>query len=515
MRANMVAVVSVAVILTLSSDELLAAPQCESNELEQLLASDGARGSRFGSSVSLDGDTALIGAEYDPVDPVDIEIGPGSAYIFRYDGTRWVEMQKLTASDGADDDRFGHAVSLEGCWCLIGAHADEIGTSRRQGSAYVFRYDGTQWIEAQKLTASDGTADAGFGYSVALYGAVALVGTRRGVVAGVEQGAAYVFRFDGTRWVEQQKLTASDGAAWDGFGWSVSLSGSLALIGAPGDDVASAINQGSAYAFRYDGTGWVEVRKLTASDGKADDFFGDSVSLNDGVALVGRPGTWPGTDPGAAYVFREKGSQWVEEHTLLASDGEVGDMFGSSVATRGDLALVGALLDDCPSWDQGSAYLFRYDGRGWAQQQKLIASDGGPTDDMFGNSVALSRDLALVGAAADWTGDAHERGAAYVFAAYPDLALTADPGLVFPGDLLTLETRWGESGDPVALAAIEVNGTEVFQVVLLGRFGAHRKWLASAVVPPGLTGIEATFRSYGITICGSIDESNKVSVTFR
>jgi len=226
--------------------------------------------------------------------------------------------------------------------------------------------------------------------------------------------------------VEEQKLLASDGAADDRFGDSVSISGNVALVGAELDD-DKGTDSGSAYVFRWSGGSWVEEQKLLASDGAADDRFGSSVSISGNVALVGAElDDDKGTDSGSAYVFRWNGSSWLEEQKLLASDGAGSDYFGSSVSISGNVALVGAYLDDDNGTYSGSAYVFRWNGSSWVEEQKLLASDGA-ADDRFGDSVSISGDMALVGAF--WDDDnGTDSGSAYVF----EIADTTTPKKAMP-----------------------------------------------------------------------------------
>ena len=205
---------------------------------------------------------------------------------------------------------------------------------------------------ANKLIASDGAAYDYFGFSVSLSadGQTALIGTE------MDGNSAYVFDWNGSAWIERAKLVASDGAAGDYFGYSVSLSadGQTALIGAyTNDDNGS--NSGSAYVFDWNGSAWIERAKLVASDGAANDYFGFSVSLSaDGqTALIGAYGD---DGKGSTYVFDWNGSAWIERAKFVASDGAAGDSFGSSVSLSADgqTALIGAYMND----RKGSAYVF-------------------------------------------------------------------------------------------------------------------------------------------------------------
>jgi hypothetical protein len=358
-------------------------------ESQKLLASDGAGHDFFGSddSVAVSGDTAVVGAYGND----DNGSESGSAYVFRYDGSEWVEEAKLTASDGAYGDRFGRSVAVSADTAVIGAVFDDRGT----GSAHVFRYDGSDWVKEAKLTASDGAWGDQFGRSVAASGDTVVVGG---------YGSAYVFRHDGSEWVEEAKLTVN--AGW--FGDPVAVSGDTAVVGGGG--------YGSAYVFRYDGSEWVEEAKLTASDGAWGDQFGRSVAVSSDTAVIGadRDGVFDDSRPnsGAAYVFRYDGSDWVEEVKLTASDAAHVGQFGYSVAVSGDTAVVGA---------HGSAYVFGYDGSDWVEELKLEAS-GAAVADLFGHSVAVSGDTAVVGAQND-DDNGWMAGSAYVFQLIPRRSL--------------------------------------------------------------------------------------------
>jgi hypothetical protein len=218
-------------------------------------------------------------------------------------------------------------------------------------AAYVFTRTGSTWTEQAKLTASDSGAYDGFGHSVAVSGDTAVVGTSgRG---------AYVFTRTGSTWAEQAKLTASDGGALDGFGQSVAVSRDTTLVGADTTDVGSSRYQGAAYVFGRTGSSWTEHAKLTASDGAAFDGFGSSVSLSGHAALVGSLGA--NNFQGSAYVFTGAGASWGERAELTASDGYAHDLFGGSVSLSGRTALIGAPYADVGSnFCQGSAYIFTH-----------------------------------------------------------------------------------------------------------------------------------------------------------
>ncbi|MCP4246569.1 MAG: hypothetical protein GY778_05935 [bacterium] len=377
-------------------------------EWAKLTASDAADADYFGRSVSVSGDIAVIGAIWDDA----AGNNSGSAYVYRYDGNAWVEEARLTPSDGAADDHFGHSVSVNGDLAVIGAHDDDDAGSS-SGSAYVYRHNGSSWVEEAKLTASDAAGVDYFGYAVSISGDLAVIGAYGNDDAGNESGSAYVYRYNGSTWVGHAKLTASDAADNDRFGYSVSVNGDLAVIGAYRDDDAGDYS-GAAYLYRYNGSSWTEEVKLIASDAAAYDNFGISVSVNGDLAVVGARGDDDqGSMSGSAYVYCFDGIAWVEDAKLTASDAAADDRFGYSVSVNGDLAVIGALIGyDAGSWS-GSAYVYRNVGGVWLEQSKLTASDAGESH-LFGISVSISGHLVAIGAHGDDDAGSNS-GSAYVF----------------------------------------------------------------------------------------------------
>jgi len=384
----------------------------------KLLASDGKLGDQFGTSVSIDGDRALVGAFRHG----DNGSQSGAAYVFVRSGPGiWTEEDKLLASDGAAGDQFGVFVSLSGDRALIGAsNDDDKGTD--SGSAYVFVRDDGTWTEEAKLLASDGMAGDSFGLSVSIDGDTALIGARGGDGEEPGSGTAYVFvrddddSSDDVMWTQQDKLLASDGAAGDEFGRGVSIDGDRALIGAPGDRDAG-FNSGSAYVFVRDDDSddgmWTQEDKLTASDAAAGDLFGLSISLSGDTALIGAVFHDDVLfNSGSAYVFVRNDDDssddgiWIQEDKLLASDAASFSGFGFRVSLSGDTALIGAFAVSA------AAYLFVRDDGMWSEEAKLTASDADARE--FGRSVSIDGDRALVGDRANIANGGFS-GAAYIF----------------------------------------------------------------------------------------------------
>ena len=368
----------------------------------KLTASDGAADDWFGYSVSIDGDTAIIGAIFDR-DNGDFS---GSAYVFvRINGV-WSEQQKLTASDGEAYDQFGWSVSIDGDTALIAAYGD----GSYSGSAYVYVRSNGVWSEQAKLTASDAATSDYFGYSVAIDGDTAVIGAY--LNDDDNSGSTYVYVRSNGVWSEQAKLTASDAATSDYFGYSVAIDGDTAVIGAYWDD-DNGSNSGSAYVFVRSNGVWSEQQKLTASDGAAGDYFGSSVAIDGDTVVIGAH--WDDDNDynsGSAYVYVRSNDVWSEQAKLTASDGASRDFFGYSVAIDGDTALIGAYADNDNGANSGSAFMYVRSNGVWSEQAKLTASDRAQYDD-FGYSVSIDGDTAVIGAYGD-NDNGYDSGSAYI-----------------------------------------------------------------------------------------------------
>ncbi len=401
-------------------------------EVAKLTASDGATGDISGWSVSVSGDTAIVGS---PHKDDDSRTWAGAAYVYVRTDTSWTQQAKLTPADVTDRKAFGESVAISGDAVVIGAPGD----SDWAGAAYVFTRTGTTWTQQAKLTASDRATGDNFGEAVAMYGDTALIGAQQ----DQEAGSAYVFTRGGTMWTQEAKLLPSDGAVGDLFGISVSVSADTAAIGAPTDDDI-ARNAGSAYIFARSGTTWTLQAKLTPSDLGEGDWFGEAVSVSGDTVVIGAASRG---ETGSAYVFTRTGATWAQQATLSPSDIMAGDHFGFSVALSGDTAVVGALGDDDNGDGSGSAYIFTRTGATWTQQTKLTPTDGAVYDG-FGTGVAISGATAVVGAVGD---DDHgsESGSAYVFA--PAIEPTAGNVLATAQNTIVEYTPDGQEVQQIAV----------------------------------------------------------------
>ena len=371
----------------------------------KLAPSDATGGDQFGFDVSVDGDTAIIGA------PV-ADASAGLAYIFRWTGSGWIEEAALQASDRAPNDQFGIAVAIHGDTVIVGARLDDdAGTD--SGSAYIFARIGGVWVEQAKLIGANGSTGDNFGEAVGIGPGAAIVGAALDDVGSQSSGSAYIFAPINGVWTQQAILNASDAAGGDQFGCSVAIDGGTAIIGAFGDDDAGA-DSGSAYIFTGAGSVWLEQAKIIAADGAAGDHFGEEVAIDGDSVIVSADRDDDGAqDSGSAYIFTRANAVWTQAAKLTAVDGASSDRFGRAVALDGDTAIVGATFADHAAPSAGSAYVFTASAGVWSLQATLVAPDGA-TGDWFANTVGIDGDVAFIGAALDDDAGSSS-GSAYVF----------------------------------------------------------------------------------------------------
>ena len=408
-------------------------------QMAKLTASDGVVADYFGYSIAVSGDTVVTGVPYAGIGG---NVSQGSAYVFVKPAGGWATTSgytaKLTAADGVANDSFGHSVAISGDTMAVGAPYVNFG----QGAAYVFVKPAGGWATTSaytaKLTASDGVFFDDFGYSVTISGDTVVVGAYGVTVGGhAGQGAAYVFVKPAGVWattsIYKAKLTASDGDAGDYFGYSVAISGDTVVVGAPFADIGGHADQGAAYVFVKPAGVWATTSsftaKLTALDGAASDYFGNSVAISGDTMVAGASYANIGgnTNQGAAYVFVKPAGVWATTSgyiaKLTAADGLANDHFGNSVAISGDTMVFGAYYAAIGgNTNQGAAYVFMKPAGGWAdmiQMAKHTALDGDAFD-LFGYCVAISGDTMAVGAYQATIGVNTFQGAAYVFKTVAD-----------------------------------------------------------------------------------------------
>jgi hypothetical protein len=405
--------------------------QCDPQEIAKLLDSDGAANDAFGWSIAIDNGVVGVGEHGDD----DNGSGSGSAYLF--DASTGAQIAKLLPSDGAAGDLFGDSIAIDNGVVGVGARYDDD-NGFNSGSAYLF--DASTGAQIVKLLPSDGAANDGFGGSIAIDNGVVAVGASTNDDNGDDSGSVYLF--DASTGAQITKLLPSDGAANDGFGGSIAIDNGVVAVGASGND-DNGDDSGSVYLF--DASTGAQIAKLLPNDGAADDRFGSSVAIDDGVVAVGaRRDDDNGIDSGSAYLF--DASTGAQIAKLLPNDGAADDRFGDSVAIDNSVVAVGAWRDGDNGYESGSAYPF--DVSTGVQIAKLLPSDGA-ADDWFGFSIAIDNGVVAVGATQD-DDNGGDSGSAYIFAL--NCACPADinaDGNLNILDFVAFQLLW-QADDPAA-----------------------------------------------------------------
>jgi hypothetical protein len=334
----------------------------------KLTASDAGLNDRFGTSVDIadydGGEVAIIGAMLDDDNGRDA----GAAYIFRNTGGGWVQEDKLIAEDGAPFDLLGRSVSINRSGqhdlAILGAaFNDDDGTS--SGSAYIFRNDGSGWLEEGKLLADDAEGGDQFGISVGISShegnELAIVGAYNDDLQSTDAGSAYIFQNTG-KWTQAAKIVSPHGLETDQFGYSVDIlaaAESRAIVGAWKVDVLSQTNSGEAYVYRGTQNGWAFEDELRPSVSSPDALFGCAVSLRADAAMVGSYlSDVAGIDSGAAFVYKRVGFGWAQQAMITPNPAGPNDQFGISVGLgSADQLIIGAWADDGSAIDAGAIYI--------------------------------------------------------------------------------------------------------------------------------------------------------------
>ncbi len=329
---------------------------------------------------------------------------------------QWGQFQKTTSAgyiSDYSDYNYGYSVDIDGNYAVVGAR----GANNSIGVAYVLYFDGTQWVTQATLKASDGVSNDNFGCDVAIHGNTVAVGAYN----DGQQGSVYVFERPTSGWSgnnvnEIAKLTASNPETDEYFGRSIAMGDSVIVIGAYGDNTS----KGSVYVFEEPPSGWVsgtQTAKLKSSVEQDYDCFGKSVAIYDTTIVIGayHDDYSSYSNCGSAYIFTRKNSHWVStdqyDYKITASDKATDDQFGRSVGIYGNTVVVGAYGKNS---NQGVAYIFEFNGTSWIQQGKLIPSNGN-SNDYFGISTCIFGDTVVVGSYLHDISGTTNSGAAYVF----------------------------------------------------------------------------------------------------
>lgn len=428
---------------------------------------------RFGRvALSADGNTLAVAAAGEDGaakgvngdDGNNASSGSGAVFVYVRDNGEWRFQAYIKASNTGEADAFGYSLALsdDGNTLAVGAPYEDSRSAgveqdplnddlEDSGAVYVFRRAGDAWEQQNYIKASAPAANDHFGMAIALsaYGGTLAVGATgqdsdavliNGEAAGTleNSGAVYLYALLGDNWEEQAFIKASNTGAGDMFGSSLALSanGNTLAVGAPYEESVvsvdpadnSLVNAGAVYVYRRSGNDWRYERALKARNAQRDARYGSSVAISasGSVLAVGAPGEASiaiGVDgdeldrsnpeSGAAYVYSLEGDSWVQQAYVKSSNGDVGDLFGLSVALSGsgDLLVVGApgessaaeavsgQQSDNSATDAGAAYAFELEAGAWSQVKYVKASNTNAADG-FGRWLSLdaSGDVLAVGA---------------------------------------------------------------------------------------------------------------------
>jgi len=434
--------------------------QLSATELDRIFASDAASGDGYGYDVDVDGDRAVIGSRLDDDDGG----GSGAAYVYLKDPktNKWTEEAKLVMAGAAAGDNFGSSVAIDGDVIVVGAPQDDINVgSNFHGSAHVFTRGPGGWDAGIELLPQDNDIEyQNYGISVDIDNGTIVVGVAFDSDMGAASGSAYVYELAAGVWQRAGKLLPPTTENNQNFGWSVAIDMDTIVIGAPHWTDPKA---GSAYAFTRSDS-WVNPTssKLPVTDNLTGDQFGWSVAVSGNIAVVGAnmdDDAVNGNDSGSITVFDNSSGDWINEDKLLASNGEQNDRFGSDVATNGEAVIAGAFQNG--SFNRGSFYTFSNPGSGWAEDGVIwptSSSQDVSNVQQFGTSVALDGGMLIVGAPASDINNGSTfvfvTGAAFVYGLNATSIPTADGSdyLVIqspPGTFLTDVS----AVDPVTLGA--------------------------------------------------------------
>ena len=319
----------------------------------------------------------------------------------------------ISPEDGYQYDYFGIATSIWNNQALIGAYRHDVNQTN-DGAAYIYEFDGNAWQPVQKIYAQNSHHQDHFGSSVSIYDTQIAIGAYRNDDLGNCSGAAYIFEKIDNQWVETATILPSDGMKYDYFGYSVDIDNNQMIAGAYKSDT-KARDAGAAYVFEKKDGIWSEKCRIVPQNLKPYDHFGFSTAIHDQYIVVGAYGDDSrGSLSGAAYIFEKINDVWIEKATLIPQDIKPYDFLGYSVDISSQYAVIGAYKSDTVGLNAGAAYVFEKKDGDWVQTAELYPWKSTDGYDFFGASVSISDDYIVIGAYGDST-KGHSAGAAYVF----------------------------------------------------------------------------------------------------
>lgn len=421
-------------------------------QVVKLTASDAAEEALFGTSVALSGDRLLVGSNYDD----GAGLASGAVYYFSGQNNQWTEQQKFVAADTNSIDEFGFSLSVDGNLAVIGAPGYNYNGSQT-GAAYIFEYSGGSYVQRHRLLGQASAVNSRFGTSVWIDTDQVIVGAAKGYNdLAIQTGSAYIFKYNGSNWDLVEKVFG--GRENTKFGSKVFISENRAIISMPGngrvgqsgafvfdknnddwsllqwileppvtavagfqDSIMLGVPsrsgvqpfQGEVSAYRRANNTWFNQQLIVPGNGPDGDYFGFDLSVSQNRMLIGAPGdaATGGDKVGSARIYEKNNNQWSEQDILIASDATVDVGFGERVALDGDYAVVSATGDTTHGADAGAVYFFRNVNNIWSEIEKITPTDA-TAGDLFGQETALENDTLMV---ASNTTNETQAGAVYFF----------------------------------------------------------------------------------------------------
>jgi len=367
-----------------------------------LFPNDAVYNKKFGISVSISGDYAVVGAVGSTLNGVT----PGGAYFYKKINNCWEFLEKHL-SKAIEYDSYGFSVAISGDIAVVGAIYDDD-QDPNEGAVYVYKLDKNtdKWIFSQKLYANDASESSLFGYSISISDNNLIVGAAHERENGSFGGSVYIYKKRDDGWGDCQKISAYDGKQGDQFGYSVSISDNYALVGAKTSSDCAGNNSGSVYFYKKNETSYSFIQKVCASDADYNDQFGCSVSINDKYAVIGA--NQKNDRSGSAYIFKNEDNNWIEIQKL---NGKTGDWFGTAVSIDGNILVIGANhYSSGLKAGTGIVYLYKLINNNWEYYTSLEANDRDSLD-VFGSSVSIFSENILIGA----DGKNSSTGKAYIY----------------------------------------------------------------------------------------------------
>jgi hypothetical protein len=379
------------------------------NLIEQSLSVQGKKQwDRFGTSVAIDYDKAIVG--YVGTN----ERNGGYAMFYQFNGTRWELINTLQGNDTKFNDILGISAAISGDFAVVGARNASAGGINYAGAVYVFKYNGHTWEKYSKIVAHDSKSYSDFGMSLGIDGNLIIVGAHN----HNDIGAAYIYKNVLGNWLEQAELIPSKGKSGDIFGWTVDINKDKAIVGAENNDTIGT-NSGIAYIYENINSKWQETAILVPKEIKAGDLFGSSVSISDSLAIIGASWSTENGKPrcGAVYVYKKDKSGWINKCKITPPTIRSYCYFGSSVSLVKNVAIIGASgdINDSTAYESGTAYIYNITNDTiWTLKKKIFSSKG-QAYDSYGADVSTDGNSFIIGAVDVDSSSISSTGMAYVY----------------------------------------------------------------------------------------------------